>query len=42
VLVASSEKIRRELGWQPRYPELEQIVADAWAWRRKHPNGYDE
>ncbi|MGE5206997.1 MAG: UDP-glucose 4-epimerase GalE [Chlamydiota bacterium] len=42
VLVASSEKIRHELGWQPRYPELEQIVASAWEWRRRHPNGYDE
>jgi len=42
VLVASSDKIRRELGWQPRYPELEQIVASAWEWRRKHPNGYEE
>jgi len=42
VLVASSEKIRRELGWQPRYPELEQIVASAWEWRRGHPNGYEK
>lgn len=42
VLVASSEKIRRELGWQPHYPELEQIVASAWEWRRRHPNGYGE
>jgi UDP-glucose 4-epimerase len=42
VLVASSEKIRRELGWQPRYPELEQIVASAWEWRRRHPKGYGE
>ena len=42
VLVASSEKICCELGWQPRYPELEQIVASAWEWRRKHPNGYDK
>jgi UDP-glucose 4-epimerase len=42
VLVASSEKIRGELGWQPRYPELEQIVASAWEWQRKHPKGYDE
>jgi UDP-glucose 4-epimerase len=42
VLVASSEKIRRELGWQPRYPELEQIVASAWEWRRQHPNGHEE
>jgi UDP-glucose 4-epimerase len=42
VLVASSEKICRDLGWQPRYPELEQIVASAWKWRRQHPNGYDK
>jgi UDP-glucose 4-epimerase len=41
VLVASSEKIRRELKWQPRYPDLEQIVASAWEWRRRHPNGYE-
>ncbi|HYL96053.1 MAG TPA: UDP-glucose 4-epimerase GalE [Terriglobales bacterium] len=42
VLVASSEKICRELGWQPRYPELEQIVASAWEWRSQHPEGYAE
>ncbi|HKU22572.1 MAG TPA: UDP-glucose 4-epimerase GalE [Terriglobales bacterium] len=42
VLVASSEKIRRELGWRPRNLELEQIVASAWEWRRRHPNGYGE
>jgi UDP-glucose 4-epimerase len=42
VLVASAEKIRRELGWKPRYPELEQIVASAWEWRQRHPNGYEE
>jgi UDP-glucose 4-epimerase len=39
-LVASSDKIRRELGWQPRYPGLHEIVASAWAWHRVHPNGY--
>ena len=32
MLVASSERIRRELGWVPATPELEGIVADAWAW----------
>jgi UDP-glucose 4-epimerase len=42
VLVASSEKIRRELGWEPRYADLQQIVASAWEWRRHHPNGYDQ
>jgi len=40
VLVASSEKIRRELGWQPRYPTLDQIVGSAWEWHSRHPNGY--
>jgi UDP-glucose 4-epimerase len=41
-LVASSEKIRRELGWRPKFPALESIVATAWEWHRKHPMGYDE
>ncbi|MBN1660702.1 MAG: UDP-glucose 4-epimerase GalE [Anaerolineae bacterium] len=39
-LVASSDKIRRELGWQPRYPELRQIIQSAWDWHRAHPGGY--
>jgi UDP-glucose 4-epimerase len=39
-LVAASDKIRRELGWQPRYPRLEQIVETAWNWHRSHPHGY--
>ncbi|PZR65849.1 MAG: UDP-glucose 4-epimerase GalE [Solirubrobacterales bacterium] len=41
MLVASSEKIARELGWHARKPELEQIIADAWAWHQAHPHGYD-
>jgi UDP-glucose 4-epimerase len=39
-LVASSERIREELGWQPRYPDLESMIQTAWAWRMKHPCGY--
>jgi len=35
VLVASSEKIKRDLGWKPNYPELDQIVATAWEWHQK-------
>ena len=42
VLVASSRRARRELGWQPKYSSLEQILADAWAWREAHPNGYPD
>jgi UDP-glucose 4-epimerase len=40
VLIASSAKIRAELGWQPQYPQLEQIVGSAWEWHRAHPHGY--
>jgi UDP-glucose 4-epimerase len=41
-LVASSEKIRRELGWTPRHSELTDIIASAWEWHRTHPLGYKE
>ncbi len=41
-LVASSEKIRRELGWVPSTPALRDIVASAWEWHRSHPRGYDD
>jgi UDP-glucose 4-epimerase len=40
VLVASSEKIRTELGWKPKYPDPEAIIRSAWDWHRSHPNGY--
>jgi UDP-glucose 4-epimerase len=42
MLVAASEKIRSELGWEAAKPELETIVADAWAFARTHPRGYSE
>ncbi len=41
VLIASSEKIRQELGWEPRYPDLETIITHAWEWHRTHPRGYE-
>ena len=40
VLVASSDRIKRELRWEPQFPSLEQIVRTAWDWRRAHPDGY--
>jgi UDP-glucose 4-epimerase len=39
-LVASSQKIRKELGWQPKYADLAEIIQSAWRWRRAHPEGY--
>ena len=39
-LVAASEKIRSELGWVPRKPEIATMVADAWDFALSHPNGY--
>jgi UDP-glucose 4-epimerase len=41
-LVASSQKIKEELGWIPTYPDLEMIVRTAYHWHRKHPSGYDD
>ena len=40
VLVASSDKIRSELGWEPEKPKLETMVSDAWNWMQDHPDGY--
>jgi UDP-glucose 4-epimerase len=39
-LVASSEKLRRVLGWEPQLSSLEMIVQSAWDWKQKHPAGY--
>jgi UDP-glucose 4-epimerase len=40
VLIASSDKIRRELGWEPQYPDLRDIIESAWRWHQGHPEGY--
>ena len=40
ILIASSEKIGRKLGWFPRYEKLEDIIATAWRWHRTHPHGF--
>jgi UDP-glucose 4-epimerase len=39
-LIASSAKIRRELGWEPKHPDLRTIVQTAWSWFQKCPEGY--
>jgi UDP-glucose 4-epimerase len=41
-LVASSARARKELGWAPRFADLETIVGTAWAFLRAHPDGYPD
>jgi UDP-glucose-4-epimerase GalE len=42
VLIASSAKIQKELGWKPDYTDLRRIVETAWNWHSKHPKGYKD
>ncbi len=39
-LYAASDRLRRDLGWRPRYAELETIVRHAWRWHQTHPHGF--
>ncbi|MDX1933637.1 MAG: UDP-glucose 4-epimerase GalE [Capsulimonadales bacterium] len=39
-LVASCDRIKAELGWNPIYPDIETIILHAFTWRKDHPNGY--
>ena len=41
-LIASSEKIQRELGWKPQFQSLDAIIESAWKWHQKFPNGYGD
>jgi UDP-glucose-4-epimerase GalE len=40
VLYAAADRARNELGWRPKYPELEVIIRHAWQWHSRHPGGY--
>jgi len=40
VLIGSSQKALNELGWKPKYAELDVIIEHAWNWHTHHPNGY--
>lgn len=41
-LVAAAERTKLTLGWEPRFPALRDIVASAWAWHTRHPDGYPD
>jgi UDP-glucose 4-epimerase len=40
VLIASSDRIKAELGWEPQFQDLRKIVESAWQWLQAHPHGY--
>ncbi|MNI49780.1 UDP-glucose 4-epimerase [compost metagenome] len=42
VLIASSDKARAVLGWNPSHEKLDDIISSAWEWHLHHPNGYDD
>ena len=41
-LIASSQKARDILGWDPKFADLETIIASAWKWHKSHPNGFEK
>ena len=40
VLIASSEKAKKVLGWKPEHADLHEIIESAWKWHSTHPEGY--
>jgi UDP-glucose 4-epimerase len=42
VLVAASDKIRKELGWKPRFPHVREIIESAWQWHQANQDGYKD
>ena len=41
-LIAASAKIKSELGWAPRFENVDAIIESAWKWHQKFPNGYED
>ncbi|MEY2387354.1 UDP-glucose 4-epimerase GalE [Lactococcus lactis] len=41
-LIASCEKIKDILGWEPQFSDIKEIIEDAWNWQKRYPNGYEE
>ncbi|WZL74112.1 UDP-glucose 4-epimerase GalE [Clostridiaceae bacterium 35-E11] len=42
ILVASAEKAKKELGWKPKYDQLQKIIEDAWRWHKNNPRGFED
>ncbi|MDU1054252.1 UDP-glucose 4-epimerase GalE [Clostridium baratii] len=42
ILIASSEKVMKELNWKPKFNSVETIIETAWNWHKNHPNGYEK
>lgn len=42
VLIAASDKAKNQLGWQPRFDDINEIIRHAWEWHQHHPHGYDK
>lgn len=40
ILIASSDKAKEILAWEPKYTDIKDIIATAWKWHESHPNGY--
>ena len=41
-LIASGEKARTVLGWQPQFTDVEEVIGTAWRWHAAHPHGYED
>jgi UDP-glucose 4-epimerase len=41
-LVASPDRIKKELGWNPKHTNLQDILSSAWEWHKSHPHGYEK
>jgi UDP-glucose 4-epimerase len=42
VLIASSSRIKSDLGWSPKFQDMRKIIASAWQWLQAHPGGYSD
>lgn len=42
VLVADSQRLQEQLGWKPKFSDLQTIIRSAWEWHQVHPNGFDK